>query len=1152
LRISHVLKIVKKPALLALSIVFAQVALAQEPQAAAAPKPESSRTTLGTSQSNVAPLARLVTLQLRNVTLGEALNEVNRQAELGLAYSARVVPVDRIVSLSATNMPVGLALEKLLAGTGVRAEVLEGGAVVLTRASEASEPRREDTGPLFGLVTDSITSKPLVGAIVTVKGTSLRGVTDSLGHYLVTAIPTGLHTVTARMIGFRQLDRVVVIVANEPNRLDFALPYTQSHLQEVIVTATGPRRRLELGNDITVINADSIVRTQPIRSVTDLLDGRVPGLIVQRTSGAPGDPARIRIRGVSSAMLSNDPIIVVDGIRTYSEQSTSRGGNLAGCGAQGSCRSDNYAAPSPLDYMDPNSIETIEVVKGPSAATLYGQDAANGVIVITTKKGHAGPARWSVSADEGTTQMEGRYPELYLSWGHIPNTNVVVTCPHVGQGQSYTLGSHPCVTDSLVTFQMLNDPALTVLGDGSRRATTIGVSGGSQALTYSIDGSFSNELGMIHLPNYEVQRYDSAMGQAPPDWMQHPQNASQWAAGSRIVAALGANANVSLSAQLSRVTQQHSSLEKNLGALMSTYLDRASGTYFDQNLTPSQEVLHNYYERATDKVTQFTNGASLNWQPRTWAVVNADAGLQVVQRDDEIFLPYASLSRQDSTGNLARGNGNTVMSTLSTNVRTQRAMPRGFTFTFGLGANYNGQSVADLSGQVAGLVFGSSSFNQAGHIASLAENRITQNTFGWYVEPAISHRRQWLSLGMRYDGATSFGSGLRLPRFPKLSYSYLVSDEPWFPAKNLFQVLRLRVAYGQAGRQPPPTAHLRLYSAGKEMWVDGQFVDGVQLQYLGNTQLRPERSREMEGGLDADMLNDRLSVGITGYHRTTFDMLLGAPLPPSVYGLGVVDMRNIGEVVGAGSNFTISAQPVRLDRVAWSTSFTLSQDRGHVVRLGAGVQPFYQVVTTGLDGNPDGGIRIAAGYPLTSRWIKPIIGYADANGDGVLEPNEVLLGDTAVYVGNTLPDYQASASSTLSLLRSALVITADLNYAAGGMQRNETAVLLAKFSRAWNDPRSTIDQQAAAYPTSEYPWMQTVNTLRLNSVGVTYNLPPLAARRIGAKSFGISLLSGNVALWTNYHGLDPNVNAFTTGNNVVDTGIIPMPRTYQLRANATY
>jgi TonB-dependent SusC/RagA subfamily outer membrane receptor len=241
----------------------------------------------------------------------------------------------------------------------------------------------------------------------------------------------------------------------------------------------------------------------------------------------------------------------VDGVRVYSDQSGERGGNLAGHGG------GDYAAPSPLDCSDPTSIQTIEVVKGPSAATLYGQDAANGVIVITTKTGRAGPPQWNVSAERGITEMENDYPELMLRWGHPIGDDGHVFCPinnHVG---GY-LGRGICQADSTVRFQMLNDPDLTVLDRGSRTAATIGVSGGSQALTYNVTGRYREELGLVNLPSYEAERYRAEQGTDVPGWMSRPQKLTRWGGSSRLHAQLGSKADVSLTANIARTEQRRS------------------------------------------------------------------------------------------------------------------------------------------------------------------------------------------------------------------------------------------------------------------------------------------------------------------------------------------------------------------------------------------------------------------------------------------------------------------------------------------------------------------------------------------------------------------------------------------------------------------
>ncbi|HXE57162.1 MAG TPA: SusC/RagA family TonB-linked outer membrane protein [Gemmatimonadales bacterium] len=1090
-------------------------------------------------------------MNLVDVPLAEAIRAVDRQADLRLGYTDRVLPAGKRVSLVAGGLRAGEALERLLAGTGVRVEVGEDGALTLVRdGRERTEgPVPPPTGAIYGVVSDSLGGQGLAGAQVLVQGTNLVATTNERGEYHLLRIPLGRRAVVARLIGYAALTRTVELTEDTPVRVDFALAPRAVQLAEVVTTATGPRRRVELGNDITVLRVDSIMEVEPVASVTDLLEGRVPGMTLQRSSGAPGDPARIRLRGNSSPNLSNDPIVIVDGVRVYAEQSGARGTNLGG-------QSGEYAAPSPLDYIDPHTIETIEVIKGPSAATLYGQDAANGVIVITTKKGQAGPARWTTSLEYGTTEMAGSYPDLHLRWGTSLTDDSRVFCPinnHIG-GDPTVAGCRP---DSISTFQLLNDPALTVLDRGHRAGVMLGVSGGSEALTYSVTGSYRDEVGLVELPGYEVDRYREQRGAAPPDWMRRPQRLEQWGASSRITARLGRTADVSLTASLSRTEQRRSELEQRLGELMGTYLDRATGTYYRNfggagfgSLVPvdANDVLADYYERATSTATQFTNGLNLTWRPLPWLTTTGDVGLNVIQRSDEVFLPRGFGDGPLGRGRLGLGKGTSIHSTVNLQARTQVPVGWGFDFRFATGVQYTGQAVNDLVTDVRDLAEGTESPNGAGRIESLQETEVDQATFGWYLEPGLSHKRFWLSTGLRLDGGSTFGSRLQLPSFPKLSMSYLVSDEAFFPRalRSVFNTLRLRVAYGHAGRQPGPTDRLRLYGTKTPIWADGELRDGVELQTLGNTELKPERTKELEGGLDADLLDDRMRVSITAYRKTTSDALLPVPLPPSVYGDGVAVLRNVGVVRNTGLEFQLGAQVVRSAPVTWGVDLAFSQNRNEVVELGPGVEPFY------TEGNQQSGIRVAPGYPLFSQWVRPIVGYADANGNGVLEPGELTLGDTLVYVGSTLPNYTLSVHTTLSLFRGALSITAGFQYEDGMTQRNEVSQRLAPFSRAWNDPSSTLEEQAASIEAAEFNWFQTVNTLRFNSLSVMYNLPARFARQLGARAMSVALQGSNLWLDTNYRGLDPGVNGRATGTALTDPGMLPRPRTWQVRVNATY
>jgi TonB-linked SusC/RagA family outer membrane protein len=1147
------------PRLRALPLRFAHLAIALligasgtlwAQDANAAPPPARAA---AAAQGTVAPLERRVSLDLHNTPLDSVLQEIDRQAQLGLTYTPRVVPLAKRVTLRRSDITAREALEQVLKGTGARVVVRPTGTVLIVKDEDGKDARKTaERAPaaislIWGRVVDSARAQPLAGAVVSVRGTAEQATTNDSGYYALKHVSAGVVTVVARMLGYQPAQREVAVADSQRVRVDFALQMGMARLQEMVTTATGPRRRLEIGNDITVLNADSIVRTQPVSSVTDLLDGRVPGMVVERTSGAPGDPARIRLRGATSPRMSNDPIVIVDGVRVNADQSSNRAGNLAGLKGFSNGTQPDYAAPSPLDYIDPQSIETIEVVKGPSAATLYGQDAANGVIVITTKKGRAGPPRWTVGMERGMTEMAGKYPDLMLRWGHQYGDDTPLFCPvnnHAGGDPAGVA----CLADSTSAFQILSDPSLTVLDHGSHSGLNVGVSGGTDALTYSVTGSDLDDIGLMRLPDYEVARYRAEEGRDPPDWMQRPQTFKRWAATSLLSAHLGQKADVSLSTGLTRETQQRSDLERELGTLMSTYLDQSTGTYYQASgatirlVQPTTQPLQSYQQRATDVATSFRNSLSLNWRPRSWLTLGAGGGLDYQQRTDEILQPRRVTTNADSDGTLSLGHGTSLMSTVTVRANVTAPLPRGFRLQLATGVQYTGTTTEDLTGSASGLAEGTESLNEAAAITGLNQYSVDQATYGVYIEPSITSNRFSLSTALRFDGASTFGSSTSLPAFPKVSASYLISDEKFFPFKNLFNTLRLRLAYGESGQQPGPVDRLRLYGATTPVWIDGQYVDGQVLAHVGNTTLRPERLKELEWGADADLLDSRLSLGLTGYRKTRIDAIESVPLPPSVYGEATSILQNIGVVRNWGVEASLSAQLVRSDLATWSVSLGMSHDRNVVVRLGQGVSAFFD----------EGMTRVVPGYPLFGNWVRPILGYADANGDGVLEPSEVLYGDTAVYVGSTLPNYTANLNTTLSLFRGALSVAAGFSYEDGKTQTNQVASDLAPFTRGWNDPSAPISEQIGIVDRYGFSWIQTTNTLRFNSLSVSYNLSRRLAQRFDADAMSLSLIGSNLGLHTNYHGLDPNVNAYATGNAVTDNGVLPQPRTWQIRVNASY
>lgn len=1095
-------------------------------------------------------LRRRISVALSGVPLADALAEIGRLSGVTFAYKSSDLPRDR-VTLRAEAMTLAAVLTEALLETRLDVVVSPGERLILVRHGESAIPVLP-TGQVTGVVTDSASGLPVDAAEVLQDSLRLRTTTNAVGVFRMT-LPVGSHELRIRRIGYRPVKQTVVIEEDQEITIDVKLPAQPTQMQDLVTTATGVRRRYELGNAIATIDADSIVATQPIHSVSDLLETRVPGLIATHTSGAPGDPTRLRLRGLNSVTRSNDPVVIVDGVRVYADQSdVQRSANFAvvnpfdgrpitGRPNSGEDVIQKVATVSPLDQIDPHSIERIEVFKGPSAATLYGADAANGVIVITTKRGQAGPARWTFGSEYGISYQPGKYPESYLRWGHDVATSEVTRCPLV---------SYNCVVDSLVRYQVLNDKDLTIFGRGHRAAFNMGVSGGASKVTYSLTGSYASETGLIKVPDFEINRYASLTGKSAPGWMKKPQGLTEWGATGHIGVDMGSKAELSFTSQINRSEQRRSDLDQQISLLMGTYADTAGRRFYPGNavnvgpgspggiLQVNPTLVGDFRVRTTANATNFTQAGHLTWRPLGWLTTTADVGLNLIDRHDESTQPLTnvdpynnwSFSFDKSAGFFNVGNGNSTVSTVNLGAVGILPLRREWRLRTALGGNYVRTKTNDLIASGIELIPGATGLEGARKIVTTPQHSEV-TTFGWYIEPTLESRRFFLSTGLRLDGADTYGSRQSLAGFPKVSVSYLVSDEPFFPFKKTLSTLRLRAAYGQAGVQPGPADRLRLYQTSPG-YFDGTFPPQTTLTNVGNVHLKPERSSEFEGGIDADLLGDKLTVELTAYRKTRRDALVPVELPPSVNGGGTV-LINVGRVRNSGFEVSVGTNLIRGSGFSLNTQVHLSKNTNTVLSTG----------DAGIINGP-GNTRVVTGYPLFGVWAKPIVHFADVNNDGIITREEVQLGDKDVFLGPVEPNYEAALYTNMSFARGLVTLSAGFSYTDGQMQVNRTVQESPFTQRALNDPRASLAEQAAAIVATETPYglSQLVSTFRFNSLAIAFNAPERIAGMFGARTASITIQGTNLGMKTNYRGKDPSVNAYATGNAIADTGQLPLPR----------
>ncbi|MEO6445115.1 MAG: SusC/RagA family TonB-linked outer membrane protein, partial [Gemmatimonadaceae bacterium] len=874
---------------------------------------------------------------------------------------------------------------------------------------------QDSQGSINVRVTQAEGGAPLDQVQVLIIGTTLGGLTNADGRFTFRSVAPGSHTVRVLRVGFSEQKKNVSVVAGQAASLTFSLTQVALTLSPVVTTATGETRKVELGNNVAQIDAAKVMETAPVGNVMDLLNSRAAGVTV--TSGTQtGSGARIRIRGQNSLSLSNDPIYVIDGVRMTSNINSS---NLFTGGAQ----------PSRVGDLNPEEIESMEVIKGPSAATLYGTDAANGVIVITTKKGRAGPGRWFVYGEGGAITDRNTYPRNYTIFGK--RTGQSTTAPlNFCKNSNIQVGG-ACTLDSVASYNLFEDPDATPLGKGYRSQYGAQLSGGNEMVRYFVSGEREDETGVLELPEFERLRFDT-LNLKLHDYTERPNVLGRNSLRANLNAAVSPKLDLQVTTGFINLAQRFS-LESNATAGLGS--QAFGGPGFKNNglvggglgtpLTGYRAWTPGYtwQEKAGQSLNRFIGSFNANYRPTSWWQNRVTVGNDYTARvDDNLLL---------------RGEGPPINATYRQGFKENtRTDIRNFSVDFGSTVNYNPASWLNMK-TTAGTQYINYLFSQgfssgtnlppgtqttgSGAVAGANEATSLQKTLGLFIEQSAAiNDRLFLTAAVRSDQNSAFGTDFQNVLYPKGSVSWIISDEGFFPKWGWLDQLRLRAAYGASGVQPGPNDALRFFAATTAN-LRGADEPAVIASALGNPNLKPERSTEYEGGFETKFLNGRFGFEATYYRKRTSDALIDAIVPPSV-GSSASVARNLGAVQNKGWEFLLSGQAVDTRNVALDFSLNASTNANKLLSLG-GTPP--QIGTT---------TRVIEGNPLFGFWARPITGWNDKNGDGLLTYNadatlnEVFVGDSVVFRGYTQPRHVVTLSSGLDLFNRRLRIQSVLDY----------------------------------------------------------------------------------------------------------------------------
>ena len=942
---------------------------------------------------------------------------------------------------------------------------------------------------ISGTVVRAGTLTPLEGAQVQVEGTQLGAVTDNAGRFRIAEVPGDEVTLQVRRLSFQPTTQRVRVGATDVRIL---LNETTVKLDEVVVTGTpGGEQQRAIGNVVSRIDASAEVARSGVSNVGQLLNARSPGVIVTSGTGRAGSGPSINIRGRSTISLSQQPLIYIDGVRVTNDVGT-------GTRLQGG------AVASRLNDIAAEDIESIEIIKGPAAATIYGTEASNGVIQIITKKGKAGgPPQWTALLRQGTVwfqDAEGRIPTNYAkdASGNIVSWNAVTSEKALG-----------------------NDP---IWSNGRLQTYSLSLSGGPQLIRYFASGNYNQDTGIE--PNNGQRQFSGHVNLAiiPSDKME---------------------VTTSLN-----VVKGHTKLGQDYGlgsfwgSLYGSPLAVNTPTRGFNNMPP--EVVSDLYSNTQD-VDRFTGSVQFSNKPSSWFSQRATLGLDLTTEDNQGLQRFAKpdqavfFSPTGALGLIRQDLREVSYITGDYGASARVAVTPAFVSTTSVGAQLYRKRV-NLT-QVNGDQFPAPGVTtaKAAAITTGSQDYFINKTIGFYGQEQVGwNDRLFLTAAVRVDNNSAFGKDVKFATYPKVSGTWVISEEPWWKGRFL-NTLKLRSAFGLSGQQPTDSAALRTYQPITAT-LD---KPGVSPQFVGNPALKPERGQELEVGFEAGLF-DRLSLDFTYFSKKTKDAILARPNPPSS-GFPGSQFVNIGQV----SNHGVELE-ARLD--AWSRPNLGWEIVGNIGTTTDNIDDMGGIPFVAIPGLPQ---RHVQGYPIAAMWAKKVVSATvGANGiatdlmcaGGPANNGAAMPCATApvVFLGTSTPKVTGAFSNTVTLQKR-LRLYALVDFKSGHKILNTDELIrcsifrvcLANVSPEKFAATYVADAQNGSGLVIANSFIQNASFARLREISASYDLPARWARPVGARSATLVAVGRNLHTWTHYNGLDPESRANISGQAAFDQAITP-------------
>lgn len=1049
-------------------------------------------------------------------------------------------------------------------------------------------------GTIRGRVTEQGSGQALQGVQVAVVGSGQTVVTNQQGAYVLNNVPAGQRTVRAVRIGYAAQTRTVTVGAT-PVEANFTLGADVLGLDEVVVIGYGQVERRTATGSIASIRPDEVTQSAPTATIENVLQGRVAGVQVSQNSGVPGSAISVRVRGSSSITAGNEPLYVIDGVPLIQgDLSQIDIGQTQGIDA--------------LSDLNPNEIESIEVLKDASAAAIYGSRASNGVVLVTTKRGRATDRpdirfqtyygvqeawrqpRYLNSAEYIEVYNEGftadGEADIDLGGGDVLHINLFgYQGDDIPSCDDWGAPTDPLFCDAIEVEQGVNTNWVDEILTSAPMSNLFGsIAGGTERARYYVSGTRFLQDGIVS--GYGFERMNGRVN-------------LDYTASDRLT--LGTSVALTRS-NIERARGDNTIYGPFANAIASAPIDRVyneDGTYNLNTIAYSNPVALNIENRAEERSFHVLGNLFADYRLLEGVTARANFGLDQYTLRGYLYDSPIVGAATGSNGFGQVGNSYATKVLTEGTVSWNRDLNESNLFSGVVGASYEAND--SEFNEVFGTQFPTSSFKQLASASTITggQSSVTEyNLMSFFGRLQHTWRDRFTTtFNVRADGSSRFGENNRWGVFPSASVLYRLSDEGFMTSQDVVSDLALRASYGRTGNQEGlgNFASLGLYGGG------ANYGDrpGIAPSQLANPDLSWEKTDQLNLGFDVGLVNDRVGLTFDWYRKNTTDLLLNRPIPLST-GFATIT-ENIGEMVNTGFEVALRAQIVRPSRrngFEWTSELNVSHNKNEVTQLYRGEPINGNFVARVEEGQPLGFFRgwvmdgifqsedeicldntgascLANGTAYQSSGTVPgDVKFRDINGrdaDGELTnlPDGLITADDQEFIGSPWPDYQGGWTNSVSFAGFDASIFTQFSLGGevyngnreytdgyGTFIDNNSGRALDRWTpenpsntearATWNDANDNVRSSSRFVEDGSY--------VRIKNAVLGYNLPEAFAGRMGLRTMRVYVQGQNLATWTDYSGFDPEVNfngaaAVTRG---IDFYTLPQARTLTVGLNVGF